>query len=214
MVQFLHQTIIQVATSLFCLSDLMDSRNIKLDHSYVRSHPRPLSYLEIEHNYAKQTSKPFLGVTFVDRKLCQILYNKLQQRTPSEAELASRLHIASDHAYAKSPPTLLHNYPESVESKNINLDIVKLAQTEKVIQTLKSVRPSSVCCICGKILYPSSENWVADIPLQEQKARQIVPEPSHVNIACREKHMANDNIKTVTSSCLEYSCRYKKGKKI
>ena len=117
----------------------MDSRNIKFDHSYVRAHPRPLSYLEIEHNYVKQTSKPFLGVTSVGRKLCQIKYNKLQQRTPSEAELASRLYIASDHAYAKSPPTLLHNYPESVESKNINLDIVKLAQTEKVIQTLKSV---------------------------------------------------------------------------
>ena len=68
MVQFLHQTIFQVATSLFCLSDLMGSRNNKLNHSYVRSHPRPLSYLEIEHNYAKQTSKPFLGVTSVDRK--------------------------------------------------------------------------------------------------------------------------------------------------
>ena len=156
MIRFLHQTIFQIAASLFCLSELMDSRNIKLDHSYARSHHRPLSYLEIEHNYVKQTSKPFLRVTSMDRKHCQSKYYKLQQRIPPEAELASRLHIAfhhayakselvsrlhiaSDHAYAKSPPTLLHHYPENGESKNIHLYIVKLAQTEKVIQTLKSV---------------------------------------------------------------------------
>ena len=63
----------------------------------------------------------------MDRKHCQSKYYKLQQRTPSETELASRLHIASDHAL------------ESGESKNIHLNIVKLTQTEKVIQTLKSV---------------------------------------------------------------------------
>ena len=209
----------------------MDSRNINLDHSYARSHHRLLSYLQPEHNYAKQTSKPFLRVTSMDRKCCQSKYYKLQQRIPSEAQLASRLHIASDHAYAKSKlvsilhiasdhtcaksqPTLLHHYLENGESKNIHLDIVKLAQTEKVIQTLRGVQPSSVCFICGKILYPSSEHWLADIPLQEQKARQIVPELSHVNIAYREKCMANDNIKTMTSSCLECSGRYKRGKKI
>ena len=46
-----------------------------------------------------------------------------------------------------------------------------------------------------KILYPSSEYWLTDIPLHEQRARKILSDPSHVSIAYGEKQMSNNNIK-------------------
>ena len=72
-----------------------------------------------------------------------------------------------------------------------------LCQT--VFQVTASLFCLSVCCIYGKILYASSEYWLTDVPLHEQRASKIVSDPSHVSIACREKQMSNDNIKTLTS---------------
>ena len=53
--------------------------------------------------------------------------------------------------------------------------------------TIVALNSQTVCCICGKILYPSSEYWPIDIPLYKQRARKTVPESSHVSIAYREK---------------------------
>ena len=60
-----------------------------------------------------------------------------------------------------------------------------LCQT--VFQVAASLVCISVCCICGKILYPSSEYWLTDIPLYEHRARKNISDPSHVSIAYREK---------------------------
>ena len=221
----------------------MDLQNIKLDHPYAKTCPKKLTYLEIEHKYAKQTLLPFSrGKSINKRKCCQRLY-KMQNRAQYSDLNTSQLgdtakcdqngnqhvtgntesltmsqyancpsSIVSDHPYAKLPPTLITSFQNSEEYKNINLDKIKLEHKTKVIQKLKAVRPSSVCCICGKILYPSSEYWLEDIPLNEQRARQVVPEASHVTIAYKEKWMSNDNVKTLTSSCLECSVRHRKGK--
>ena len=66
---------------------------------------------------------------------------------------------------------------------------------QTVFQVAASLFCLSVCCICGKILYPPSEYWLADIPLHEQRAGKIISDPSQVSIAYREKQMSNDNIK-------------------
>ena len=84
---------------------------------------------------------------------------------------------------------------------------------QTVFQVAASLFCLFVCCIYGKILNLSSEYWLTDLPLHEQRARKIVSDPSHISIAYREKQMSND-IKTLTSSCLECSGRYKKEKKI
>ena len=55
-----------------------------------------------------------------------------------------------------------------------------------VLQKLKSVRPSSVCCISGKILYPSSKQWLEDIPFDQQRARKNIPQNSQVIIATQK----------------------------
>ena len=58
---------------------------------------------------------------------------------------------------------------------------------QTVFQVAASLICLSICCICDKILYPSSEYWLTDIPLHEQRARKIVFDPGHVSIAYREK---------------------------
>ena len=56
-----------------------------------------------------------------------------------------------------------------------------------VLQKLKSGTQSSVCCICGKILYLSSEQWLEDIPFDQQRARKNILQDSHVIIATQNK---------------------------
>lgn len=243
-------TLIQLTSSMFCFTGQMESRCVKLDHSYAKSPSKLFQYIHVEHNYAKPISNTFpkitkyieiehnyakhiSNITTAHRRNLQNRYYKMQKsnqnqhsdntgvickvdnlkllKTPkseindnvndiensitvSQDTIASNLQhsdaslntIASDHAYAKSPPKLFTHYNEIGES-NIKLDKTKILQIEMVCQKLKRVRPSSVCCICGKILYPSSEYWLTDFPLHEQRARKIVPEISHVNIANREK---------------------------
>ena len=41
---------------------------------------------------------------------------------------------------------------------------------QTVFQVTASLFCHSVCCICGKILYPSSAYWLIDIPLDENRA--------------------------------------------
>ena len=119
-------------------------------------------------------------------------------------------HIALDHTYVK----LQKQHKISEFSQNIKLCEIKLVEKNLVLQRLKGVRPSSVCCICGKILYPSCEFWLENVPFQEQRARNIIPEASHVNIRSKEKRMSDNSIKTLTSSCRECNGRYKKGKTV
>ena len=198
----------------------MDLQCIKLDHPYAKTCPKTLTYLEIEHNYAKQTSHPFykgmpalvtnsknhqrldkmqnriqdsdLNISQLDEKAkndpnrnVYDIANTYSETVSQDANCQSS--IAFDHFYAKLPPTLISSSKKSGEYKNINLDKIKLAHKNMVIQKLKAVRPSSVCCFCGKVLYPSSEHWLQDIPLHERRARKVVPESSHVTIATKEK---------------------------
>ena len=65
---------------------------------------------------------------------------------------------------------------------NIVMEAKHLEWLEAVSLGLEFVKPTAVCCICAKILYPHQIKWVPKFPQQLWKAQHVIPEHSPVNI--------------------------------
>ena len=78
--------------------------------------------------------------------------------------------ISDEHSYANinkyQSPRKVHKCYFSAES-NILWKLKQVELMNRTIEKLKQVGPSSVCCICAKILYPSNEKWIQGIPENE-----------------------------------------------
>ena len=83
-----------------------------------------------------------------------------------------------------TPLTALMRSTDKPDIRSTNVMIKKkhLDLVDEMCTKLKTVKPTAVCCICAKILYPHQIKWVAHFSEDEWRAASLIPEISPVRI--------------------------------
>ncbi len=128
------------------------------------------------------------------------------QSVPSREAIET---IHKEHSYSL---TKKENHTYNLEQlPTFLLDPERQQQTEKIKSKIRTILPSSACCICARILYPANEHWIPNIPQDKQRARLCMPQNSYVQIQQKIKHQGQKQI-VMTSACNYCSNHFKKGK--
>ena len=112
-------TLIQLTSSLFCFTGQMESRSVKLDHSYAKSPSKMFQYIHVEHYYAKPISNTFPKIT----KYIEIEHNYAKHI--SNITTAHRRNL--QNRYYKMQKSKQNQHSDNIEviSKVDNLKLLK-----------------------------------------------------------------------------------------